>query len=366
MVEKGADPAVSPLRRSALRAARSLTTPLLPDDYFELMNPLWSTRELRGRVEEVRPESPDASTIVVLPSFPWPGHKPGQYLRIGAEINGVRHWRAYSLTSDPDHPKGLISITVKRVEEGKMSPYFTGEVQPGSMVFLGGVEGTFGLPDPLPEKSLFISAGSGITPILSMIRELNRADHLDDVVHIHCVRNPDDFIFGEMLRSLSKRAGGYELKVHLSSEEGRITPADLDSVCADWRDRDAFISGPREMLDSMKEHWEAETDPERLRMERFQPVITDTDAEKGEGGTIHFRVTEVEASCDGSTPILVAGEEAGGELPFGCRQGVCHTCIGRLQHGRVRDLRTGEVHGEEGQMVRTCINAPEGHVEIDL
>ena len=86
------------------------------------------------------------------PSFPWPGHRPGQYLRIGVELNGIRHWRAYSLTSDPDHPDGLVSITVKHVPEGLMSPYFTRQVEPGSMVFLGDVEGEFRLPDPLPER----------------------------------------------------------------------------------------------------------------------------------------------------------------------------------------------------------------------
>ena len=101
-------------------------------------------------------------------------------------------------------------------------------------------------------------------------------------------------------------------------------------------------------------------------MERFQPVIGEGDAEVGEGGTVRFRVTDVEAECDQGVSILVGGEEAGGNLPYGCRMGICHTCVGRLCEGKLRDLRTGEVHGEEGQMVRTCVNAPEGHVEIDL
>ena len=72
------------------------------------------------------------------------------------------------------------------------------------------------------------------------------------------------------------------------------------------------------------------------------------------------------AESDGSKPILVAGEDAGATLPFGCRMGICHTCVGRLRSGRIRDLRTGEVHGQDGEMVRTCINAPEGAVEIEL
>ena len=65
-------------------------------------------------------------------------------------------------------------------------------------------------------------------------------------------------------------------------------------------------------------------------------------------------------------PILVGGEEAGADLAYGCRMGICHTCVGRLAEGQVRDLRTGEVHGEQGDMIRTCINAPEGRVEVEL
>jgi ferredoxin len=74
----------------------------------------------------------------------------------------------------------------------------------------------------------------------------------------------------------------------------------------------------------------------------------------------------VDATSDGDTPILAAGEQAGASLPFGCRMGICHTCVGRICSGRVRDLRSGAVHGSEGEMVRTCVNAPEGAVEIAL
>ncbi|CAN5450693.1 ferredoxin reductase [soil metagenome] len=366
MPESGATPQISRARRALLQGARALTTPLVPDDYIELMNPLWSTRELQGVVQEVRHETADAATVVVKPNFPWPGHVPGQYVRIGTEIDGIRHWRAYSLTSDPDHPKGLLSITVKHVEEGKMSPWFVGQAERGSNVFLGDVEGTFTLPEKRPEKAFMLSAGSGITPIMSMIRELDRCDELNDVVHVHSGHDEDDFIFSEMLTEIAKRRPGYELKVHISGDDGRIGTKNLDKICKDWRDRDAFASGPGELLDLLKEYWEDQTEPERLRMERFQPTIGEGDAEVGDGGTVRFRVTDVEAECKQGESILVGGEDAGGDFTYGCRMGICHTCVGRLCEGKLRDLRTGEVHGEEGQMVRICVNAPEGHVEIDL
>jgi ferredoxin len=118
------------------------------------------------------------------------------------------------------------------------------------------------------------------------------------------------------------------------------------------------------MLDALTEHFEREGDLDRLHMERFQPKLGLV--EEGEGGHIAFLESDAEAESDGSKPILVAGEEAGLELPFGCREGICHTCIGKLCSGQVRDLRNGKVYGDRGEMVRTCINAPEGDVEIEL
>ncbi len=365
MAERGVKPKVSPVRKTALRAVSSLFSPLLPDDYLELINPLWTTRELRGRIEEVRKETDDAVTLVIKPGFEWEGHQPGQYLRIGVIVDGVHHWRAYSITSDPDRKDGCISITPKLVEEGVVSPWFVRQARPGMIVRLGGVEGTFTLPDPLPDKLLFISAGSGITPIMSMLRNIARHEGLRDVVHIHSARTEDDAIFGDQLRRFDATQDGYTLHLRLTGEQGRLTPDHFGELCPDWQERTAFVCGPAEMLDIMEEHWEAAGLSDQLHMERFQPVIGG-DAVDGEGGKIRFLRSDVEAESDGSTPILVAGEEAGAELPYGCRMGICHTCVGRLCSGQIRDLRTGEVGGKDGEMVRTCIHAPEGDVVIEL
>jgi ferredoxin-NADP reductase len=364
MAEVGAKPKVPVVRRRALEAVRSLFSPLLPDDYLELINPLWSTRELRGRIERVERETEDTVTILIKPGYEWEGHEPGQYLRVGVVVDGVHHWRAYSLTSDPDRPDGCISITPKLVEEGTVSPYFVHAAKPGTIVRLGGVEGTFKLPDPLPEKLLFISAGSGITPIMSMLRHLNRFDQIGDVVHLHSSHTEEDVVFKEEVRRLAKRHDGFSLHLQITGKDGRMKPADLDRLCPDWRDRETFLSGPGEMIDAMLAHWEEQGDSDRLHLERFQPKIGEN--AEGEGGPIKFLESEIEAESDGTQPVLVAGEEAGAELPFGCRMGVCHTCIGKLCKGQLRDLRTGEVHGTEGEMVRTCVNAPEGPIEIAL
>ncbi len=364
MPEKGAPPNVHPVQRRVLKALESLSSPLLPDDYLELVNPLWSTRELRGRIQEVRQETAQAATILIKPGYRWAGHRPGQYVRIGIDIDGVRHWRAYSLTSDPYREDGLISITPKRVDEGKVSPYLVGKAKPGTIVSLSKIEGEFVLPEDPPEKLLFISAGSGITPIMSMLRHLDHAGEMPDVVMLHSARESDEVIFGDDLRGLGRKHDHFDLHEQLTREHGRIGPQDLDRLCPDWREREAYVSGPNDMLDAFSEHWDEHSDCDRLHMERFQPKLGLSGA--GEGGTIKFCMSDCEAESDGSVPILVAGEEAGLELPYGCREGICHTCVGELRSGQVRDLRSGKVYGQEGEVIRTCISAPEGPVEIDL
>src|SRR5947209_19357231 len=231
MPERGAPPNVHPVQRRVLKALSALSTPLLPDDYCELVNPLWSTRELRGRIVEVRHETADAATIVIKPGYRWPGHKPGQYVRIGIDIDGVRHWRAYSLTSDPDREDRLLSITPKKVDQGQVSPYLVTEAKPGTIVSLSNIEGNFVLDDPPPERLLFISAGSGITPIMSMLRHLDHYDELRDAVLLHSARHTDDVIFGPELRELANRRSAFHLHEQLTREQGRMGPEDLDRLC---------------------------------------------------------------------------------------------------------------------------------------
>jgi ferredoxin-NADP reductase len=363
VAERAATPLVPGYRRKAVRAIGSLFSPLLPDDYLELINPLWSTRELWGRIERIEPETADAATVSIRPGARWPGHRPGQYLRIGVLIDGVNHWRAYSLTSDPDRDDGCVAITPKLVESGTVSPFLLSEARPGDVLRLGGVEGTFVLPDPAPEKLLFISAGSGVTPIISMLSDLHRRKAIGDVVHLHSSRDADGVIFGERLREIAAASDGFDLRLRLTGSEGRLAPASLDAACPDWRERRTFLSGPPQMLEAFSRHWEEEGDADLLELERFQPTLVGTPG-GGEGGAISFLESEVRSECDGATPILVAGEEAGVGMPHGCRMGVCHTCVGELRSGRLRDLRSGEIHGRAGETFRTCVNAPEGPIEI--
>jgi|ERR1700744_564853 len=365
MAERGAEPQVPWGRRLFLRAVRRLFSPLQADDYLEMINPLWTTKELRGKVDRVEPQGSEAASVLIRPGYEWPGHKPGQYVRLGVVIDGVYHWRAYSLTSDPEPEDGLISVTPKKVDGGVVSPYLVQKIQPGDLVRLSEIEGVFTLPTPPPSKSLFISAGSGITPIISMLRSLDHGNAVEDVVVIHSARTREQVMFLEALEDLADRHDSMRLDLRLTSERGRLSPEDLDEVCPDWRERETFCSGPGEMLDALIEHWEKNGDRDRLHFERFQPKIGG-DANAGEGGEVCFLDSDKAVECDGGTSILEAGEQAGLNLAHGCRIGICHTCVGTLKSGKLRDLRSGEVTEPTGQDVRICINTAEGDVELEL
>jgi hypothetical protein len=159
-----------PLRRRVARLAERVTTPLLPADYLDLFDPLRAGADLRGRIVSVEPETADAATLVIRPGKDWAGHVPGQYVRIGVDVDGVRQWRAYSLTHGP-RADGHISITVKAVPGGKVSNHLVRRAKVGTLVHLEQATGEFVLPTD-GGRLLFVTAGSGVTPVIGMLRNL--------------------------------------------------------------------------------------------------------------------------------------------------------------------------------------------------
>jgi ferredoxin-NADP reductase len=351
-----------------VQAASWLTTPLLPDDYLGLLNPLWSYRELRGRVEEVRPETADATTLVIRPGRGWAGHRAGQYVRVGVDIHGVRHWRSYTLSSPPAWQDGCITITVKAVPDGLVSCYLAHTITPGTIVRLTGATGEFVLPAPLPPRLLFLTAGSGITPVAAMLRGLVSGGEMPDVVLVHTAPTREDVIFGPELRELAARFPSmrlYERHTRALSGGtcGRLRPAELSDICPDWSERQVWACGPAGMLDDALAHWLGAGIADRLHVERFRPAEASSG---GVGGPVSFARSGRKAEAGGATALLTVGEDAGVLMPSGCRMGICYSCVARLRSGRVRDLRTGREHGEAGELIQTCVSAAAGAVEIDL
>ena len=154
------------LRDTAARIVQGLATPVVPDDYLDLFAPLRSGADLRGRIVAITPETRDAATITIRPGRDWQGHAPGQYIRVGVDVDGVRHWRAYSLTSDTSARDGLISITVKAMPDGLVSQHLVHRATPGTIIQIDQASGDFVLPQSVPAKVLFLTGGSGITPVM--------------------------------------------------------------------------------------------------------------------------------------------------------------------------------------------------------
>jgi ferredoxin-NADP reductase len=358
----------------ALRSiAARVTTPLLPDDYLKLANPLWSARELRGRVLEVRRETEDSATLVIKPGWGFSfDYEPGQYVGIGVLMDGRWRWRSYSLTSTPvtgaapaskvGRSAKTITITVKAMPEGFLSSHLVGGLSPGTVVRLAAPQGNFVMPDPAPAAVLFLTAGSGITPVMSMLRTLERRKQIGDVVHVHSAPTASDVMFGAELAEMADAHDGYQLRLRATRTDGRLDLSGLDDEVPDWRDRQTWACGPEGMLNDAEKTWSAAGIVERLHLERFAQSRV---AVHGQGGTVEFARSGKTVTVDAATPLMDAGESVGVRMPFGCRMGICQSCVVALVDGHVRDLRSGAEH-EPGSRIQTCISAASGDCVLDV
>ncbi|QWC85798.1 ferredoxin reductase [Nocardioidaceae bacterium] len=355
------------LRRGSGRVVRAAVTPLVPADYLDLVAPLRAGADLRARVVAVRHETADAATLLLQPGRSWEGHVPGQYVRLGVDVDGVRQWRAYSLTHGP-RADGLISVTVKAVPDGTVSPYLVHRTRPGTLLHLEQAAGAFVLPTDAT-KLLFVTAGSGITPVIGMLRNLfpvtdegvvrpTRSADLDIVV-LHVAPTEADSIFLADLRALDA-AGAVRLLARHDDVHGVLDLEDLTTLVPDLAERTTLACGPAGLLDALDAHHGARDLDLLVEQFRVEPVAV------GEGGTVTFAASGVTAENDGGSPLLVTGEDAGVMLPSGCRMGVCFSCVSPLRSGAVRDLRTGDViTAADGVDVQTCISAAAGDCVID-
>jgi ferredoxin-NADP reductase len=353
------------LRDHARSLVHAATTPLVPADFLDLVAPLRRGTDLRGRVERVIPETRDAATIVIRPGKDWAGHVPGQYVRIGIDVDGVRQWRAYSMTHGP-RPDGRISVTVKAVPDGLVSHHLVHDLRPGTMVHLEQAAGEFVLP-PGGGRYLFVTAGSGITPVIGMLRNLFPSTdegvlHADrgrthDITVVHVAPSRPDSIFIRDLEALAA-AGAITLVARYDDQHGVLDVDDLPALVPDIAERRTLACGPAPLLDALQ----------RFHDDKGLELVTEqfrtTRVEAGEGGTVTFADGR-SVSADGATPILDAAEEAGVLMPSGCRMGICYGCVLPMREGSVRDLRNGQVTtavpGESGDVkIQTCINAPAG------
>lgn len=342
------------------RALAALTYPLSPDEYLRP-----ASAANAARVVGLDWATAEAMTLTLRPQGHFPKHRPGQFVRFGVDIDGVRHWRCYSVSSAPERDDGCLTITVKAIADGQVSNHVGKGLSLGDQVYLEPAAGEFVLPDVVPERLLFITAGSGITPVMSMLASLEARGAMPQVTLIHCAPDASSMIFGDALRDMAVRQPRLNLHCLYTREAGRFDVARLAALCADWQQRETWACGPDAMLEALETHWQQAGRATQLHVERFRPRALRASADT-QTGTVRFAKSGGCASGRSDQAVLELAELNGLQPEHGCRMGICHGCTATLKSGRVRDLRNGQTFDEEGDLVQICVCAPVGDVEIDV
>lgn len=338
-------------------AVSQFTYPRDPKDFLQVFNNLTSARYTRGIVSHVTHETPDTSTIFFKAGDGWIPHVAGQWARIGVSLNGKRVWRPFSISAAEGHDP---SITVKA--NGEVSTFLMHDAEPGTLLYLEEPSGQFVLEET-PASILFIVAGSGITPVMSMLRTLmpRRPDH--DVVLLYSSKSREDCIFHDEILELADQFPGLKPIFRFSREDGRIDfsdTGDIPRLCPDYQDREIYSSGPDSFVSQVQDM--AILFGGESRVERFD--LTRRTSASG-NGEVYFSKSGETLEVTGADSILEAAENSGRQLPHGCRIGICRSCLVPMTDGQVSDIRTGEVTHDPG-LVQTCITRPAPWVELDV
>lgn len=329
------------------------------DRYTELVDPMW-TSEDRATVVRVRRTGSRTLTVWLEPNNPV-AFSAGQYLTVSVEIDGRRHSRCYSPANAAGVP--VLELTIARHDGGMVSEYLHREARPGMTVGLSGPAGVFVLPNPRPRRLLLIAGGSGITPVMSMVRTLGEQGGGEqgggdgDIAVLHYVRTLEDTCYRDQLAMMPDvralhvctRGPGGDLEGHLDASHLTAAMPDPDAV---------YVCGPHALVDAVRSHH-----PGAIA-ESFAPVALAVPESPG-GGRITFCDSGIDVIDDGRT-ILDQAETAGLTPQSGCRMGICHTCTRRKVRGVVRNVTTGAVSTDDDDAVQICVSVPVGAVDVAL
>ena len=356
------------LATSILRSktVAALASPHGVDRYLEQVNPMWAAHEVRARIVEVRREvdvagHPPVATITLQPTSTWRGHRAGQHVQLGVEVDGARRTtRVFTISSPDSRPGDRFTVTLRANPGGVVSRYLVERAEPGTMVHLSQAQGEFVLPDRVPEHVLFISGGSGITPVMSMLRSLQRRTHRGRVTFIHYAQSPEHQIFAGELDEIRRSGHGIDLHLlHPELGDPNLSPAFLQRLVPGYRDLSTWACGPAPLVEAMHGCFEGS---QELRVEYFQPPRTSgTSAE----GDVSFSRSGKEAPNTGA-PLLEQAEALGLKPESGCRMGICFSCTAVKRDGTVRNVLTGEESSLPDEEIRVCVSAPLGDCVVEL
>ncbi|HTQ17222.1 ferredoxin reductase [Mycobacterium sp.] len=335
-----------------------LTGPHGVDRYTELVTPTWTLGQARAKVVDVRRTTPRSVTLTLAPNAAFTNRntvKAGQFVNVSVEIDGRMHSRCYS----PANVEGSaqLELTIGHHDGGLVSTYLYERARRGMVVGLDGVGGDFVLPGQLPRRILFVSGGSGITPVMSMLRTLVAQGHTGEIAFVHYARTPEEAGYREELAAMPgvrvlhgyTRSNGGDLVGRFGAEHLAAALPSPDAV---------FVCGPTALVEAVKEHCA------NVFTESFVPPVFEPPANPS-GGRVTFADSAVDIVDDGRS-LLEQAESAGLKPQNGCRMGICHTCTRRKKSGAVRNLTTGAVSTGPDEDVQICVTVPVGDVEIAL
>lgn len=353
--------------RSSLRVLDALAAPHGIDRYLELVNPMLSVRELRGQVTDVRHTTPDTVVLTVRPTRQWAGFRAGQFVSVTVVIDGVRRTRCYSPSCSQWRGDGRIELTVKAHPGGLVSQWLHANARPGLVIGLAPAAGSFTLPDERPDRMLLISGGSGITPVLSMLRTLCDEGHRGEVVFLHYADDSEHVPHRDELERLAAEHDNVRvLFAYTASDDGALRGffgQEHLVRAAPWHAQgETFLCGPPGLMRAVRELYKEARLLDRLHVEEFTPQLA---AVPGDAtGKVRFAASAVEADNTGAT-LLEQAEAAGLSPEYGCRMGICFSCTQQKVTGCTRNVRTGELNSDPDTEIQLCINVPVGDVEID-
>ncbi len=341
---------------------RNWLSPALFDFWAGTLNPLWTLRQPLARLVRREPAGDGAATLVLQVNRHWRGMQPGQHVSLGVEIGGRLLQRSYSPTRIG---RGLLAITVKAVEGGLVSRHLVEHARRGEVFHIGQAFGDFELPEgPL----LLLAAGSGITPMRSLLRALAARDLPSPVDLFYWERDADRFNFRDELTALA--ATHDKLRVHLLVTRGAQPDARVDThplaglAGAGFGDRHVLACGPDGFVAAAQTRLRGQVASFQSEAFTPPPPMTGADAE-GEVQLTLGRSGRVLTVPRGRS--LLESLEAHGIKPkHGCRMGICNSCTCQRASGGTRHVRTGETDAEPGQPVRICVSAPTTHLQLDL
>jgi ferredoxin-NADP reductase len=355
------------LPRPSLRFLEAVATPHGVDSYLEQLDPLLVVGECRSEVVDVD-RGTESVTLTLRPNRAWQGFRAGQFVNVAVEIDGVRHQRCYSPACAEGRGKTL-EITTKRHPEGLVSNFLADRAERGMIVGLSPAEGDFQLPSRRPDSVLLIGGGSGITPLMAILRTLLGERYDGPIALLHYAPDADRCIYRAELESLAAAHPNFQLLRSYTRApgagelDGHFSPTHLPQSDPDFTAAETFACGPPALLDAVRGTW-ANGLEDRLHVESFVPPTFVPAGEPGEG-QVRFADSGVEVANNGA-PLLQQAEAAGLTPEYGCRMGICHTCTCRKRSGTHKNLVTGEVSSAPDEEIQLCVSAALGDLTVEI